>query len=105
MLSASAHTDTFARDNLPPPDQWPDFLLDGFDYPERINAGVELTEIETPQLLARDDIDDRQRIAGLARAVVGDHGDLAVRRHLDFVRTDAGRNGCACLAGVRIDER
>src|SRR3954463_14040230 len=44
MLSASAHTDTFARDNLPPPDQWPQFLLDGFDYPERINAGVELTD-------------------------------------------------------------
>jgi 2-aminobenzoate-CoA ligase len=44
MLSASAHTDTFARDNLPPPAQWPEFLLDGFDYPERINAGVELTD-------------------------------------------------------------
>ncbi len=26
--------DSFARDNLPPPEQWPDFLLDGFDYPE-----------------------------------------------------------------------
>jgi len=44
MLGPSAHTDTFARDNLPPADQWPDFLLDGFDYPERINAAVELTD-------------------------------------------------------------
>jgi 2-aminobenzoate-CoA ligase len=44
MLGPSAHTDTFARDNLPPPDQWPDFLLDGFDYPERLNAAVELTD-------------------------------------------------------------
>jgi 2-aminobenzoate-CoA ligase len=44
MLSASAHTDTFARDNLPPESEWPVFLLDGFDYPERINAGVELTD-------------------------------------------------------------
>ena len=44
MLGPTAHTDTFARDNLPPPDQWPDFLLDGFDYPERLNAGVELTD-------------------------------------------------------------
>ena len=44
MLGPSAHTDTFARDNLPPQDQWPDFLLDGFDYPERLNAGVELTD-------------------------------------------------------------
>jgi len=40
----SAHVDTFARDNLPPPDQWPDLLLDGFDYPERLNAAVELTD-------------------------------------------------------------
>ncbi len=45
MLGPSAHTDTFARDNLPPQDQWPDFLLDGFDYPERINVGYELTDV------------------------------------------------------------
>ena len=44
MLGPSAHTDTFARDNLPPPDQWPEFLLDGFDYPDWLNAGVELTD-------------------------------------------------------------
>jgi 2-aminobenzoate-CoA ligase len=44
MLSPSAHTDTFSRDNLPPESQWPDFLLDGFEYPERLNAGVELTD-------------------------------------------------------------
>ena len=44
MLSPSAHTDTFTRDSLPPQDQWPDFLLDGFDYPKALNAGVELTD-------------------------------------------------------------
>lgn len=44
MLGPSIHTDTFSRDNLPPEDQWPDFLLDGFDYPERMNVGVELTD-------------------------------------------------------------
>ncbi len=43
-LGPSAHTDTFTRDNLPPMDQWPVFLLDGFDYPERLNVGVELTD-------------------------------------------------------------
>jgi 2-aminobenzoate-CoA ligase len=45
-LGPSAHVDTFARDNLPPPDQWPDILLDHpeFQYPERLNAGVELTD-------------------------------------------------------------
>lgn len=44
MLTNSAHTDTFARDNLPPPETWPEFLLDGFDYPDRLNVGVELTD-------------------------------------------------------------
>ena len=44
MLGPSAHTDTFARDNLPPETEWPDFLLDGFAYPERLNVGVELTD-------------------------------------------------------------
>jgi len=44
MLGPSAHIDTFARDNLPPRDQWPDFLLEGFDYPEYLNAAVELTD-------------------------------------------------------------
>jgi 2-aminobenzoate-CoA ligase len=44
MLGPSAHVDTFTRDNLPPPDQWPDLLLEGFDYPERLNAAVELTD-------------------------------------------------------------
>ncbi|PWJ85165.1 2-aminobenzoate-CoA ligase [Pseudaminobacter salicylatoxidans] len=44
MLGPSAHTDTFTRDNLPPMEQWPDLLLDGFDYPETLNAGVEFTD-------------------------------------------------------------
>jgi 2-aminobenzoate-CoA ligase len=44
LLGPSAHIDTFTRDNLPPRDQWPDFLLSGFDYPDRLNAGVELTD-------------------------------------------------------------
>ncbi len=44
MLGPTAHVDTFTRDNLPPPEEWPDFLLDGFDYPDHINAAVELTD-------------------------------------------------------------
>jgi 2-aminobenzoate-CoA ligase len=44
MLGLSAHTDTFARDKLPPPEQWPDLPLEGFEYPERLNAAVELTD-------------------------------------------------------------
>ena len=44
MLGPSAHLDGFTRDRLPPRDQWPDLLLDGFDYPERLNVAVELTD-------------------------------------------------------------
>ena len=45
-LGPTAHVDTFTRDNLPPPDQWPELLLDRpeFQYPEYLNAGVELTD-------------------------------------------------------------
>jgi 2-aminobenzoate-CoA ligase len=45
-LGPSAHVDTFARDNLPPFEQWPDLLLERpeFQYPERLNVGVELTD-------------------------------------------------------------
>lgn len=44
MLGPSAHVDTFTRDNLPPAADQPVFLLDGFDYPEYLNAAVELTD-------------------------------------------------------------
>ncbi|TNJ41233.1 AMP-binding protein [Phaeobacter sp. B1627] len=44
MLGPTAHTDSFTRDALPPAEQWPEFRLDGFDYPDHLNAGVELTD-------------------------------------------------------------
>ncbi len=44
ILGPSAHVDTFTRDNLPPLAEWPDLLLEGFEYPEYLNAGVELTD-------------------------------------------------------------
>ena len=45
-LGPTAHVDTFARDNLPPFAEWPDLLLDGFDYPEHLNAALELTDAQ-----------------------------------------------------------
>jgi 2-aminobenzoate-CoA ligase len=46
MSAYSAHRDTFARDNLPPPDQWPDlvFTLPELRYPERLNCTAELLD-------------------------------------------------------------
>ncbi|VVE46271.1 AMP-binding protein [Pandoraea soli] len=45
-MERSGHLDTFARDNLPPVDQWPEFLLDNPDvaYPARINCAAELLD-------------------------------------------------------------
>jgi 2-aminobenzoate-CoA ligase len=43
-LLPSAHSDTFARDRLPPAEQWPDLVIDVDDvrYPERLNCAEEL---------------------------------------------------------------
>ena len=43
-LGPSGHTDSFTRDNLPPPAAWPEIDLSGFDYPDWINIGAELTD-------------------------------------------------------------
>lgn len=45
-MEPSAHHDTFARDSLPPIDQWPELLLDSPDvaYPARLNCAVELVD-------------------------------------------------------------
>jgi 2-aminobenzoate-CoA ligase len=42
----SAHLDTFARDNLPAPAHWPDFLLTlpELNYPDRMNCVVDLLD-------------------------------------------------------------
>ncbi|MEO9518214.1 MAG: AMP-binding protein [Paracoccaceae bacterium] len=44
MLGQTAHVDTFARDQLPAPELQPDYLLEGFTYPETLNVGFELTD-------------------------------------------------------------
>src|SRR5258708_8391975 len=38
----TAHIDTFARDHLPPPDQWPEFIFTRpeLQYPARLNCVV-----------------------------------------------------------------
>ena len=45
-MAKSAHTDTFAKDNLPDPSLWPELILDHSTarYPERLNASYELLE-------------------------------------------------------------
>jgi 2-aminobenzoate-CoA ligase len=45
-MTPSAHLDSFARDNLPPRAQWPDFLfeLPELKYPDRMNCAVDLLD-------------------------------------------------------------
>ena len=45
-MNYSAHVDTFARDHLPPRDQWPDLLFDlpELRYSERLNCATELLD-------------------------------------------------------------
>ncbi|MFI8965416.1 AMP-binding protein [Streptomyces sp. NPDC053493] len=45
-LTPSAHLDTFARDHLPPAEQWPHLLfeLPSLAYPDRLNCGAELLD-------------------------------------------------------------
>jgi 2-aminobenzoate-CoA ligase len=45
-MSYSGHIDTFSRDNLPPPEQWPEFIFDlpEFRFPARVNCATELLD-------------------------------------------------------------
>lgn len=44
-MAKTAHVDTFAADNLPPRELWPDFInLESLGYPERMNCAVELID-------------------------------------------------------------
>lgn len=46
-MEPSAHVDTFARDNLPPLEEWPELLLEGnpdVAYPARLNCAVEMVD-------------------------------------------------------------
>jgi 2-aminobenzoate-CoA ligase len=42
LMAATAHVDTFARDNLPPREQWPTFVFSRpeLQYPERLNCAT-----------------------------------------------------------------
>ncbi|MFD4231833.1 AMP-binding protein [Streptomyces sp. NPDC058545] len=48
----SAHIDSFAREHLPPQDQWPElvFGLPELDYPDRLNCAAELLDTTVDRL-------------------------------------------------------
>ncbi|MFC8514753.1 AMP-binding protein [Streptomyces sp. NPDC057257] len=49
-MNVSAHVDTFARDHLPPPEDWPElrFELPELQYPDRLNCAAELLTGQNP---------------------------------------------------------
>jgi 2-aminobenzoate-CoA ligase len=46
MKDYTSHIDTFARDRLPPREQWPEFVFDRpeLDYPGRLNCATRLVD-------------------------------------------------------------
>ncbi|MEE1756478.1 AMP-binding protein [Streptomyces sp. SP18CS02] len=78
-LSPSAHQDSFARDHLPPREQWPELVFDlpELRYPERLNCGVELLD-RTIERLGPDRTAFRDGAGG-----VWTYGEL--RRHVDRI--------------------
>jgi len=86
-MEASAHVDTFARDNLPPQDEWPEllFTLPALHYAPRLNCAAELLDamvakgcgermaIITPtrRLTYAELLAEANRIAGVLRHDLG----------------------------------
>lgn len=95
-LSPTSHVDEFTRESLPPFEQWPtlEFTLPELQYPDRLNAAVELLDrtierfgAERPALLLPDggswSYGELQRRANqFARVLVEDHGIVPGNRVL-----------------------
>ncbi|MFH8801272.1 AMP-binding protein [Streptomyces sp. NPDC017936] len=91
-MNASAHVDTFARDHLPPPDQWPElrFDLPELRYPRRLNCAAELLTgpdpgrpvFHTPAGPSWTYGDLRARVDRLAHLLTGDLGVVPGNRVL-----------------------
>lgn len=87
-LSPSAHVDTFTRDSLPPADLWPtlEFTIPDVQYPERLNAAVELLDrtierfgADRPAILLADGSswsygELQRRVDQFAAVLTDDHG-------------------------------
>ncbi|HEX8885052.1 MAG TPA: AMP-binding protein, partial [Noviherbaspirillum sp.] len=93
-MAATAYADTFAAQNLPPPDAWPEmrFDLPELHYPERLNCAVELL--------------DRMVASGCGDrpAIHGAHGSWTYAQLLDSVNRIAHvlRDDMKLVSGNRV---
>ncbi|MFF5444191.1 AMP-binding protein [Streptomyces sp. NPDC012888] len=111
-LQPSAHVDTFARDHLPPPHEWPElvFPLPELAYPDRLNCGAELLDATTarfgPDRPAFRTADGEvwtygelgERVDSLARALTAELGVVPGNRVL--LRGPTGPWLAACWLAV-----
>ncbi len=87
-MHRTAHLDTFARDHLPPPDQWPELIFDlpELQFPERLNCAWELLDrwVETGQ-------GDRTCVIGAGAGAGGDSGEAGIRWTYAELQAEANR--------------
>ncbi|MGW0416539.1 AMP-binding protein [Streptomyces collinus] len=107
-MHVSAHVDTFARDHLPPPDEWPELCFDlpELRYPERLNCAAELLggtdparpAFHTPAGPAWTYGDLRARVDRVAHVLTGELGVVPGNRVL--LRGPTGPWLAACWLAV-----
>ncbi|MFI2432664.1 AMP-binding protein [Streptomyces sp. NPDC018693] len=90
-MNVSAHVDTFARDHLPPPEQWPELTFDlpELRYPGRLNCAAELLDhaaVDRPVFHTPDTTWTygglRARVDRLAHVLTGELGVVPGQRVL-----------------------
>ncbi|MEV5735290.1 AMP-binding protein [Streptomyces sp. NPDC052292] len=91
-MNVSAHVDTFTRDHLPPPDEWPELRFDLAElrYPERLNCAAELLRhgapdrpvFQTPHGPSWTYADLRARVDRIAHVLTGELGVVPGNRVL-----------------------
>ena len=79
VRAPSAHVDTFAHDNLPPREQWPEliFALPELDYPDRLNCVHEILDRTCNEL---DSVRDKLALRTHAESWTYDHLQQTVNR-------------------------
>ena len=111
-MTYTAHVDTFARDNLPPRDQWPEllFLLPELQYPERMNCAkmlldraIEAGRVDHPAVLSPEGVawtygELNARANRIARVLTDDLGVVPGNRIL--LRAPNGPMHAACWFAV-----
>ena len=109
MAEYTAHIDTFARDNLPAAEQWPDlrFTLPELQYPDRMNCAAELLDKAMENVSPMVEVKSR-RVGGATYQVPVEvrssrRQALAMRWIIDAARKRGEKSMQLKLAGELMD--